>query len=151
MRWTKPVTLCLTLLAATAIGGLAQVQAGEKGELKVVFTNLANNAGKVRIALINSKAAYEDEEKFGFRLVEVGVKELKAEHTFSDVPPGVYAIKAFHDQNGDKKHNRGLFGQPLEPYGFSNNVRGIFGPPSYEKTTFRLPPGAAQISIKLAK
>ena len=151
MRWTKPVTLGLALLAATAFGGLAQVQAGEKGELNVVFTGLANNAGKVRIALVNTKAGFEDEQKYGFRLAEVGVKELKAEHTFSDIPPGIYAIKAFHDQNGDKKHNRGLFGQPLEPYGFSNNVRGIFGAPPFERTTFRLGADGAEISIKLSK
>jgi uncharacterized protein (DUF2141 family) len=148
MRWTKPLTLGLTLLAATALGGFPQVQAGE---LKVMFTGLVSNAGKVRVALVNTKAGYDDEAKFGFKLAEVGVKELKAEHTFSDVPPGIYAIKAFHDQNADKKHNRGLFGQPLEPYGFSNNARGMFGPPPFEKTTFRLEAAPAEIVIKLAK
>ena len=151
MRWTRPITLCLSLLAATALGGLAQRQAGEKGDLKVVFTGLTHNVGKVRIALIHTKAGYQDEQKYGFRLAEVGVKELRAEHTFSDVPVGTYSVKAYHDQNGDKKLNKSLFGQPLEPYGFSNNVREMFGPPSYERTTFRVETDAAEISIKLSR
>lgn len=149
MRWTKHVTLCISLLAATAFGGLAQ--AGQKGNLKVVFTGLTQNVGTVRIALVHTKAGYEDEHKYGFRLDEVKVKDLKAEHTFSEIPAGIYSVKAYHDLNGDKKLNKNLFGQPLEPYGFSNNVRGIFGPPSYEKTTFRFDADAAEISIKLSK
>jgi len=151
MRRTRRITLCLSLLAAAAFGGLAQVQAGEKGDLKVVFTGLTHNVGKVRIALINTRAGYQDEQKCGFRLAEVEVKKLRAEHTFSDVPLGTYSIKAYHDQNGDKKLNKSFFGQPLEPYGFSNNVRGMFGPPSYERTTFGFETDAAEISIKLSK
>lgn len=64
---------------------------------------------------------------------------------------GTYSVKAYHDQNGDKKLNKSLFGQPLEPYGFSNNVREMFGPPSYERTTFRVETDAAEISIKLSR
>ncbi|HUT90521.1 MAG TPA: DUF2141 domain-containing protein [Thermoguttaceae bacterium] len=151
MRWTKGITLCLLFLAATASGGLEQVQAGEQGDLRVVFTGLSDNAGRVRIALVNTEAGYKDEEKHGFRLAEAKVKELESQHTFSDVPLGTYSIKAYHDQNGDKRHNKSLFGQPLEPYGFSNNVRGRWGPPAYESTRFRFRADGAEISIGLAK
>ena len=151
MRWTKGITLCLLFLAATASGGLGQVQAGEKGDLRVVFTGLSDNAGRVRIALVNTEAGYKDEEKHGFRLAEAKVKELKSQHTFSDVPLGTYSIKAYHDQNGDKRLNKSLFGLPLEPYGFSNNVRGRWGPPAYESTEFRFRTDGAEISIELAR
>jgi len=151
MRSTKHVTFCIALVAATAFGGLAQVQAAEKGNLKVVFTGLRQDAGTVRIALVHTKAGYKDEEKHGFRLEEVKVKDLKAEYTFSEIPAGIYSIKAYQDLNGDKKLNENLFGVPLEPYGFSNNVRGVFGPPAYEKTTFRFDTAVAEISVKVSK
>jgi uncharacterized protein (DUF2141 family) len=127
------------------------LHAAEKGDLRVVFTGINRNVGNVRVALVNTKAGFQDEEKHGFLLAEAGVKNLAAQHTFSDIPQGTYSIKAYHDENGDKKHNKGLFGQPLEPYGFSNNVRGMFGPPSYERTLFRFETELAQISINLKK
>ena len=151
MRWTKRIPLLLVLLAATVCGRLAPLHAAEKGDLRVVFTGLSNNVGKVRVALVNTKAGYEDEAKYGFRLAQVQVKGSTAQQVFSDVPLGIYSIKAYHDLNGDKRLNKNLFGLPLEPYGFSNNVRGTWGPPSYESTRFRFTVDGAQISIKLSR
>jgi uncharacterized protein (DUF2141 family) len=151
MHRTKRIAFSCALLAATACGGLAPSLAAEKGDLGVVFTGLSDNAGKVRIALVNTKAGYEDEEQYGFRLAEVKVRGLEAQHVFSDIPLGIYSIKAYHDVNGDRRHNKGLFGVPLEPYGFSNDVRGQWGPPPYESTRFYFAADGAAISIKLSR
>jgi uncharacterized protein (DUF2141 family) len=129
---------------------IAQAQPAPKGDLKVVFTGLTSNVGYVRVALVNTKAGYEDEENYGFRLAEVKVKDLKAEYTFSHIPLGTYSVKAFHDLDGDEQIDKNLFGIPLEPYGFSNNVRGTFVAPSYESTRFRFHTTSGRISIKLA-
>ena len=43
--------------------------------------------------------------------------------------PGQYGAMIFQDLNKDGKMNFNLVGMPLEPYGFSNNSRGLFGPP----------------------
>jgi uncharacterized protein (DUF2141 family) len=146
----KHIVLCFSLLAVAASSTISQVQAAPKGDLKVVFTGLTRNVGYVRVALVNTKAGYKDEENHGFRLAEVKVKDFKAECTFSDIPLGTYSVKAFHDLDGDEQLDKGLFGIPLEPYGFSNNVRGTFGPPSYESTRFRFRTISGRISIKLA-
>ena len=47
--------------------------------------------------------------------------------------PQQFAIAAFHDENGDGVLNRSVFGIPMEPYGFSNQAKGKFGPPSFEQ------------------
>lgn len=47
-----------------------------------------------------------------------------------------YAITAYLDENGNKKLDKNAFGIPQEPYGFSRNVKGFFGPPSYKDTKF---------------
>ncbi len=152
MGWTIRVMLGFALLAsAAACGGPAPVQAAEKGDLKVVFPGLSDNAGRVRIALVNTKPGYKDEEKHGFRLADAEVKDRTARHTFADVPFGIYSIKAYHDQNGDERLNKNLFGVPQEPYGFSNDVRGRWGPPAYERTLFRFLIDGSQIAIELSK
>ncbi|MFN7603100.1 MAG: DUF2141 domain-containing protein [Bacteroidota bacterium] len=39
-------------------------------------------------------------------------------------------------------------GIPKEGYGFSNNVMGSFGPPSFEKAKFKLTDGVIQIKLR---
>jgi uncharacterized protein (DUF2141 family) len=42
----------------------------------------------------------------------------------------------FHDVNGDGRMNTNPFGIPTEPYAFSNNARGQFGPASWADAVF---------------
>jgi uncharacterized protein (DUF2141 family) len=53
-----------------------------------------------------------------------------------DIPPGEYAISAFHDANDNKKMDTNLFGIPKEPIGISNNATGFMGPPKYNDAKF---------------
>jgi uncharacterized protein (DUF2141 family) len=47
------------------------------------------------------------------------------------------------------KMNKSGFGLPKEGYGFSNNVMGAFGPPSYSRARFQYTSGSTlQIAIK---
>ena len=57
---------------------------------------------------------------------------------FVDLPPGIYAISAYHDANENSTLDKGAFGVPQELYGFSNNTRGKFGPPNFSQCTFDL-------------
>lgn len=63
--------------------------------------------------------------------------------------PGRYALAAFHDLDADGELDRTAFGVPDEPYGFSNDARGRFGPPSFEAAAVELRPGAAELTITL--
>jgi len=38
---------------------------------------------------------------------------------------------------------------PLEPYAFSNNARGLFGPASWRSASFEVKPGANHQVLKL--
>jgi uncharacterized protein (DUF2141 family) len=66
-----------------------------------------------------------------------------------DLPPGQYAVMAFHDRNGDKRLNVLPIGLPTEPYGFSNDARAMFGPPTFAKAAFSLPASGAGVTISL--
>lgn len=63
--------------------------------------------------------------------VQAGVHELR----FEDLPPGRYAMAVYLDANANGKLDRGMFGIPSEPYGFSNNG-GAFGPPDFAEAAF---------------
>ena len=52
--------------------------------------------------------------------------------------PGTYAVVVVHDEDGNGKLNRGFLGIPTELVGFSNNAKILFGPPSFDKTSFVL-------------
>lgn len=54
------------------------------------------------------------------------------------VPDGKYAVSVYHDINLNGKLDTGLFGIPLEKYGFSNNVKGFAGAPSFRSSSFEI-------------
>ena len=66
---------------------------------------------------------------------------------FTDLPPGGYAVAAFHDRNGDGELSRNILGIPTEPYGFSNNVHGFMGPASFEKPAMTVSADSDQLTI----
>jgi uncharacterized protein (DUF2141 family) len=69
------------------------------------------------------------------------IKNGVARGELKDVPPGKYAIACFHDANSDGKLNTNLMKVPVEDYGFSNDARGTFGPPSVADQLVEVKPG----------
>jgi len=55
--------------------------------------------------------------------------------------PGTYAFAYYHDADDDRVLDRDLAGIPQEAYGFSNDVRPLFGPPSFSSASFRVGAG----------
>ena len=64
------------------------------------------------------------------------------------IPNNVVAISAFHDLDGDSQLDKSIIGIPTEPYGFSNDARGIFGPPEFVQCVLDLE-RTTQITIHL--
>jgi uncharacterized protein (DUF2141 family) len=67
--------------------------------------------------------------------------------TLHDLPAGVYAIKLYHDANGNGELDSNMLGMPVEGYGFSNNA-GHRGPATFEDASFALDRDT-QITIRL--
>lgn len=51
---------------------------------------------------------------------------------------GMYAATVIYDADGNGKLNTGFLGIPKELVGFSNNVKGTFGPPTFNAAAFSL-------------
>jgi len=66
----------------------------------------------------------------------VNITEGKSSITFNYLEPGDYAIKFFHDENGNGQMETNIMGLPTEGYGFSNNATSFLGPPDFEDMLF---------------
>lgn len=109
------------------------------------FSGLVSTDGQLVCALWADRAAFEAD---GPPLLSARLPILDSTVRWTvEVPVGAYAVKAFHDLDGDGELGRGSFGQPLEPYGVSNDARGRFGPPTWDAARFEIDPAGSFLSI----
>ena len=114
--------------------------------LKITVNNIKNIKGKLQVCLTDKK---EDFLKQCDYAKTVAVTNNTISLKIANIKTGVYSVSLFHDENNNGVlDTKGLFGIPSEPYGFSNNPRTTFGPPSFENCTFLID-GDKQIYIKL--
>lgn len=127
----------LVLMMGILTCGLpAMAQSDRTSTLIIRVTGLSSEKAHLRIAVFNSEKSWLDDASAAYRTVlEGGGRER--EWRIQNAPYGEYAVAVFEDQNRDGKLNRDLFGIPKEPYGFSNNARGSFGPPKLERRESR--------------
>jgi uncharacterized protein (DUF2141 family) len=135
-------------VAASAFSDEPAAVDTEVGKLTVVPVGLEKNAGSVMVNLASSEADFES-GTVAFRSAIVKVENKQAVAVFEDVPYGEYAIKIFHDEDGDEKLDTNFVGFPKEKFGFSNDALGRFGPPSYEQARFRFEATEATIEIEM--
>lgn len=103
--------------------GLASLNAQEH-LLTIQFKGVESREGQLMVAITNEK---------GQTLVSQSLKPKPGENILNiDLPPGRYAIKAFHDLDGNGKLNKNLVGIPQEPYGFSGKKHKLGLPPAME-------------------
>lgn len=106
----------------------------KSGDLIVRLLEFSSDDGKAMIAIYNDENDYNSNNVFRAFILEIvnGV----AEHTFSNIPFGNYAVKTYHDKNENGELDTNFLGIPTEDYGFSNNADGTFGPPDFEEAMF---------------
>ena len=111
------------------------------GELSIKVTNI-KHAGVLYAAVYDDKEVFESDkgESSQQRPGIVGglVKKVtpgEAEGTI-ELKEGTYTIAFYIDENGNEKIDTNFLGVPKEQFGFSNDVMGRFGPPSFEAASF---------------
>ena len=113
----------MTALALVLMGTGAHA-----ADLSVTVNNVANARGKVLVAVctpetfLRAGCPYSAAEPARPGSVTVVVRK---------VPPGTYAVQAFHDENQNLDIDRNFLGLPEEGIGFSNDAPMRFGPPRY--------------------
>jgi uncharacterized protein (DUF2141 family) len=133
-------------MIALAAALLLLTQTGPADSSVVVTFETGARTGSVMVALYDSETAYEAGPAVA-RLAIPANGSVVAR--FENLPAGDYAVKAFHDVDGNGQMNTNPFGIPIEPYGFSNNAVGNMGPARWTAARFPVSGATAQtISIR---
>ncbi len=129
------------------MGNIWQLNAQDHGNLHVIVTNIKQSEGSIQLAIYNSEETFMKDA--------LSTQTVKADTSgtvlvvFSDLPYGDYALSIFHDINDNEELDTNFMGIPKEPFGFSNNSMGAFGPPSFEKASINVKEPDTQTGIKL--
>ncbi len=104
--------------------------------LKVVVDSIQIFRGSLLVAVYNNRDEYKVSQ--AYQKEKMPVTGNKGLITFILPAYDNYAVALFQDINeNDSLDTRGSMGIPTEPFGFSNNRRGAFGPPGFSAISFR--------------
>ena len=134
-------TLIAFALAAVAAAPLAQA-----GTLNITFDNIAEPTGEIRLGVYDAEGYDNGESLAG---ADVSVDGATVTVSIDGLKPGEYGLKLYHDVDGDGKMATNPFGMPTEPFAFSNNAKGRFGPASWDAAKFELTEDGAEQTISI--
>jgi uncharacterized protein (DUF2141 family) len=111
-------------------------------------TGVAESRGTVAIAVFDSK------EGFDARIDPIATVRLPIEGDSVAWATRLeasrtYAVIVYQDLNENGEIDMSRLGRPREPYGFSNNARGTFGPPGFDEARFVLLPEGVSLEIAI--
>jgi uncharacterized protein (DUF2141 family) len=118
--------------------------------LVVAVEGLKDDRGKVHVSLYASEDGFPTRPEKALRQVDARIEGGRARVAFEGIPPGGYAVAAYHDENGNGKLDTGFLGIPTEGLAASNDARGFMGPPSFEKARVEVGPGEARITVRIS-
>ncbi|MDG2528347.1 DUF2141 domain-containing protein [Caulobacter endophyticus] len=154
-----PLLACAALLAAPAAGlcqdipvidappaAPAAPAAPADASLTLTFPALKAHTGALQVAVYDSAQAW----KGGKAVASASVPAAEPQPTIRlDLPAGTYAVRVYHDVDGDGRLGTNAFGIPAEPYGFSNDAKVGMGPPPFEAAAFTVAPGENAHAVTL--
>jgi len=121
--------------------------AAPAGELTVTITG-AGAEGEIRVMVFGDAAGFERLEH-PVAAFALPPRDGRITQRLSGLAPGLYAVAAFQDVNGDLKLDKSFFGVPTEPCGFSNDAAAVFGPPGFDAAAFTVGPADTEITFRL--
>ena len=145
---TKCSLACVILSAVVvSVASPTRAQSGGPASIILKITGLRSEKGQVKIAVFNSSVTWLGEHPAYSSTINIDSQSVTWK--LNDVPYGDYGIAVFHDENKNGKMDKNFLGIPLEPYGFSNNVRVTFGPPKWERAKFIVKGSTTEVSIQV--
>jgi uncharacterized protein (DUF2141 family) len=126
----------------------AAVAQDANATLTLSFTGIAETEGAVMGVLVDSEDAYNDKAA-PVRMIMITADKAEIATQLAGLKPGRYAVKSFHDIDGDGQMGTNPYGMPTEPFAFSNNAVGNMGPAKWADAAFEIKAGDNAHSIEI--
>lgn len=125
----------------------APVPADESTQtVSIHVSGLKTQSSNLYVAIFDSAEGFPKPEHSS-TTTKISVDAESVEFSLSLPNSSPTGIAIFQDLNGDGKLTKNGFGLPIEPYGFSNNARSTFGPPSFSQAAFKVSEKTSPIEI----
>ena len=109
----------------------------KSAELVIKILNIEENNGLIHFAIYDKPEFFPENEgkKIGFKkkITELINDQVR----ITDVEESFYEVAIYHDKNSNNKFDTFL-SIPQEKFGFSNDAKVFFGPPSFDEASFFL-------------
>jgi uncharacterized protein (DUF2141 family) len=154
--WSTAKTLLLGL-ALASIGGLP----ARAADLAVTIAGVRSDAGEILIGLYDRADAFQSAIDSSatksallpqtWRIVGASLRAKAGSQSiiFTQLPPGRYAVIAFHDENDNGLLDANALGMPTEGFGFSNDAHAFLSAPSFDAAAVELGSVDRSLSISL--
>ncbi|MEE8614633.1 MAG: DUF2141 domain-containing protein, partial [Roseateles sp.] len=125
MKPSLTATLALLLPLCSAAADLTlQVQGLDPSRLQ---------GATLMVAVYTDPASWLKQPQVGRRFSLDAAADGQVTVVLKDLPEGPLALSVFQDANGNGRLDMNAMGMPVEPFGFSNDAVGNFGPPRFEQ------------------
>lgn len=132
-----------SILFAASLLPMVWTAPAAANSITIVIENVKQDKGKIMLQLLSGEDEFEERAeptaKFALR-ARTGQMRVFT----SNLPEGDYAVRVMHDINDNGELDTNFVGLPTEPYAFSNNATGNFGPPQWKDVKFRLSDSVVQ-------
>jgi uncharacterized protein (DUF2141 family) len=138
------------ITGAIATGFVFLAPLVQAGELTVTITDIRAHQGQLLVAVVNSDAGWDNQEK------PVAGEKVAADKADGEgqivlrfnLPAGSYAVQVMHDENDNGKLDTNFMGLPVEGYGFSNNPQ-VMRRALFDEARFTITEAPAAIVVRL--
>ena len=137
---SRLLILAALLLGTATTGALA-------ADLTVSVSGVRDASESIRIALYADAATFRHESD-ARQVLTLPAAKGTVSGVFHDLPPGRYAVLAYHDENGNGKLDMTLGMFPDEGWGLSNDPT-VIGPPRFEASAFEVSEPESAITVPL--
>jgi uncharacterized protein (DUF2141 family) len=125
------------------------LSAQTRSSVQVNIQEASSDRGMIRVLLFSGATGFPDQVGKAVKSFSLPPKNQQVAFTITDLVPGTYALAVIHDQDSNGKLSSNAVGYPIEKFGFSNNPKVYFSPPSFEKASFVLGKTPVKVTISL--
>lgn len=136
------------IAGAVLVSTLTLAGTANAADLTISINDIRKDSGKVMLNLLRNadQMAGKEASEASFMLAP---NTAGVSFTLHNLEPGTYGVQVMHDENDNGELDANMLGIPKEPWAFSNNAAGKFGPPKWDSVQFSIGTEAVTQTISL--